>query len=71
MRSHLWLAIRALNACGDVEQAEAETIDVTCAKAFGRAGRIKDIRTLRLEVIYPDHSPAPVSEDILLSGGEG
>ncbi len=51
-------------AWGAVEPTEAAAIVARCAKAMGGGARIMAIRTLRLEVVYPDHGPTAVLQEI-------
>lgn len=55
--------ISVLNA---VEQTEAASIIAKCAEAMGGAARIKAVRTLRLEIVYPDHDASAVLLEISL-----
>jgi len=47
-----------------VEQTEAASIMAKCAEAMGGAARIKAIRTVLLEVVYPDHGASAVLHEI-------
>ena len=49
-----------------VETMEASAVIAKCAEAMGGAARIKAIRTLRLEVVYPDHGESAVLQEIRL-----
>jgi len=48
------------------DQTEASAIIAKCAEAMGGAARIKSVRTLRLEVVYPDHDASAVVHEIRL-----
>ena len=47
-----------------VDQTDAALIIAKCAEAMGGEARIKNIRTLRLEVVYPDHDATSVLHEI-------
>ena len=51
----LSLAAAGAAAWTTVEQSEAAGVIAKCAEAMGGADKIKEIRTLRAEVAYPDH----------------
>jgi len=46
------------------EQTEAAAIIARCAEAMGGVARIKAIKTLRAEVVYPDHDGKAVIHEI-------
>jgi len=60
----LGLAAAATTAWSAVEQIEAASIIARCAEAMGGGAKIKSIRTLRAEVIYPDHGASAVLHEI-------
>jgi hypothetical protein len=60
----LGLAAATTIAWSAVEQNEAASIIAKCAEAMGGAAKIKDIRTLRAEVVYPDHDAAAILHEI-------
>jgi hypothetical protein len=62
----LGLAAATTIACSAVEQTEASEIIAKCAKAMGGAASVKAVRTLRLEVVYPDHDASAVLHEIRL-----
>jgi len=51
-------------AWGAVEQTEVASIIAKCAEAMGGPAKIKAVRTLRLEVVYPDHDASAVLHEI-------
>jgi hypothetical protein len=62
----LGFAAVAMTAWSAVEQNEAASIIAKCAEAMGGAAKIKAVRTLRLEVVYPDHDASAVLHEIRL-----
>ena len=60
----LGLAAATTIAWSAVEQTEAASIIAKCAEAMGGTAKIKDIRTLRAEVVYPDHDPSSILHEI-------
>jgi pimeloyl-ACP methyl ester carboxylesterase len=51
---------------GGVEQTESASIIAKCAEAMGGTARIKAVRTLHLEVVYPDHDASAILHEIRL-----
>jgi len=47
-------------------RAKTSSIIAKCAEAMGGMSRIKAVRTLRLEVVYPDHDASAVLHEIRL-----
>jgi outer membrane lipoprotein-sorting protein len=47
-----------------VEQMDAAAVIARCAEAMGGEALIKNLRTLRAEVVYPDHDTKPVLHEI-------
>jgi pimeloyl-ACP methyl ester carboxylesterase len=57
--------VRGRTAGGDeITPTEAASIIAKCAEAMGGAARVKGIRTLRAEVVYPDHDAAAILHEI-------
>jgi hypothetical protein len=48
----------------EITPTEAASIIALCAETMGGAAKIKDIRTLRAEVVYPDHDASAVLHEI-------
>jgi hypothetical protein len=48
------------------EESAAAPVIAKCAEAMGGAAGLKAVRTLRLEVVYPDHDATPVLHEIRL-----
>jgi hypothetical protein len=48
----------------EITPNEAASIIAKCAEAMGGAAKIKDIRALRAEVVYPDHDASAVIHEI-------
>ncbi len=62
----LCLAAVGTPAWSDAQQTEAAWIIAKCAEATGGAARIKAVRSLRLEVVYPDHDASAIFLEIRL-----
>ena len=63
----LVLAAASGGAAGQASgQTEASAIIAKCAEAMGGAARVKAVRTLRLDVVYPDHDASAVLHEIRL-----
>ena len=62
----LALAATAAIAPAAVEETEAAAVIAKCAEAMGGAAGLKAVRTLRLEVVYPDHDATAVLHEIHL-----
>jgi len=60
----LGLAAAATTAWSAIEMTEPASIIAKCAEAMGGAARIKNIRALRAEVVYPDHGTSAVLHEI-------
>ncbi len=60
----LGFAAAVTMAWSAVEQTEPASIIAKCTEAMGGAARIKAVRTLRLEVVYPDHGASAVLHEI-------
>ena len=60
----LGLAAATTTAWSAVEQIEPVSIIAKCAEAMGGTAKIKDIRTLRAEVVYPDHDASAILHEI-------
>ncbi len=57
--------VRAKTSSGvEITPAETASIIAKCAEAMGGATKIGDIRTLRAEVVYPDHDATAVLHEI-------
>jgi len=57
--------VRAKTSGGvEITPTEAASIIAKCAEAMGGVAKIKDIRTLRTEVVYPDHGASVVLHEI-------
>jgi len=57
--------VRAKTVGGaEITPTEATSIIAKCAEAMGGAAKIGDIRTLRAEVVYPDHDASAVLHEI-------
>ena len=48
----------------EITPTEAASIIAKCAEAMGGTAKIQDIRTLRAEVVYPDHGASAVLHEI-------
>jgi hypothetical protein len=62
----LCLAAAGTSAWSPAQQTEAASIIAKCAEAMGGAARIKAVRTVRLEIVYPDHGASAVITEISL-----
>ena len=62
----LGLAVAATSARGGPQRTDAASIIAKCAEAMGGAARIKAVREIRIEIVYPDHGSAPVITEIRL-----
>ena len=60
----LSLAAATTAAWSAVERTEAASIIAKCAEAIGGAAKIRGIRALRVEVVYPDHGASGVFHEI-------
>lgn len=58
------LFLLALGAGCAAGQTAAASIVAKCAEAMGGEARIKEVRTLRAEVVYPDHDATVVLHEI-------
>lgn len=62
------LAVCHLNAQGapapTAGTLDAATLVARCAEAMGGEARIRAIRSLRVEMVYPDHGDTPVVQEI-------
>jgi len=57
-------AVTAALAAG--QEASAASVIAKCAEAMGGEAGIKAVRTLRLEVVYPEHDATPVLHEVRL-----
>ena len=54
----------AQNILSVIDEVRTKPIIAKCAEAMGGADKIKEIRSLRAEVVYPDHDATPVLQEM-------
>jgi len=60
----LFVVTAMLSGAAAIQPPDAASVVARCAEAMGGRAAIESLRSLRVEVVYPDHGEAPISHEV-------